>query len=239
MNAKLSVIVAVLFLISGCTKEDPYSSVEFQSTSNEFPVINGRIQYPHDYYKEKTDSLEFPGFYKVHILVDLSKKEGDTKDILLSGSYISYIAINTSYWDHESIFYVEPADCWADPDFEDLNEGAGGRYIYWYYNSSTVASEAITKFWVTLGKRNKTNYTCTDLRFAPYYHPADLNDGAGGDYIWANAQATGTGNKMQGLGVIMGTSSSIEPPSGWVKIDGDLNSGAGGYYIYFIVKWIS
>lgn len=39
------------------------------------------------------------------------------------------------------------------------------------------------------------------------------------------------------VGVIYGNSSSIQPPSPWVRVGSDLNKGAGGDYIYFCVKY--
>ncbi|MCB2378312.1 hypothetical protein LGH70_12000 [Hymenobacter sp. BT635] len=70
----------------------------------------------------------------------------------------------------------------------------------------------------------------------------DLNDGAGGDYIYGyQSKDARDGNPIE-VGVLYGSSSSVAPPAGWVKVDGsngqgvDLNKGAGGDYVYFCYK---
>jgi hypothetical protein len=72
------------------------------------------------------------------------------------------------------------------------------------------------------------------------FHQPDLNDGSAGKYIYAFQEkyegATPYPATVMEVGVIYGNSSSIVPPTGWRKIPGDLNEGAGGDYIYFVVK---
>ena len=62
----------------------------------------------------------------------------------------------------------------------------------------------------------------------------DLNDGAGGRYIYGY-QSRRPGTPIE-LGVLASNSSSTQPPTGWTKAGGDLNEGAGGDFIYFCIK---
>jgi hypothetical protein len=61
----------------------------------------------------------------------------------------------------------------------------------------------------------------------------DLNEGAGGSYIYACVKRDGTSALIVDLAVVAGDSASIAPPSPrYQKINVDLNQGAGGKYIY-------
>ena len=64
----------------------------------------------------------------------------------------------------------------------------------------------------------------------------DLNDGAGGRYIYGFQSRKGYFGTPIELGVLASNSSSTQPPTGWTKVGGDLNEGAGGDYIYFCIK---
>lgn len=64
----------------------------------------------------------------------------------------------------------------------------------------------------------------------------DLNDGAGGRYIYGFQSRSAVAGSPIELGVLASNSSSTQPPSGWTKVGGDLNEGAGGDYIYFCIK---
>lgn len=61
----------------------------------------------------------------------------------------------------------------------------------------------------------------------------DLNQGAGGDYIYlAVKRGTDKAKAVNGLAVAVGKNSKAAAPAGFEKIDMDLNKGAGGKYIY-------
>ena len=66
--------------------------------------------------------------------------------------------------------------------------------------------------------------------------PQDLNQGAGGKYIYLCYKKTVGGSAITDLAVISGSSSGIAAPSGFTKIPQDLNQGAGGKYIYLCYK---
>ncbi|WP_345221346.1 hypothetical protein [Hymenobacter koreensis] len=87
------------------------------------------------------------------------------------------------------------------------------------------------------------NWAPSPTNFDDWIQP-DLNDGSGGRFI---ASYQGKDHRYSGrpieVGVIAGNSPNITPPAGWVKVDGvqapegvDRNEGAGGDYIYFVLK---
>ncbi|MBD1397518.1 hypothetical protein H9Q13_10100 [Pontibacter sp. JH31] len=146
----------------------------------------------------------------------------------------------------------------------DLNKGAGGKYIYLCFTrdpDKVVGSRVNPGAWVNDGRIGKTvpvrGIVVKTQTFGPAnqwpndwtppieakdalgYHCPDLNDGAGGNYIYAYQRKDSYDNTLpivKEVGVLYGQSSSIQPPSGWIKISGDLNDGAGGDYIYFCIK---
>jgi len=146
----------------------------------------------------------------------------------------------------------------------DLNRGAGGKYIYLTFTRDTsytkenytypetyttpITSLEVVSYsqacW-TVG----SPYTCDtnpdrDWKYIFKFNDSnglssipDLNDGAGGKYIFGHVcRLNYYSPPIKEVGVIYGNSSSITPPTGWVKVPGDLNENAGGDYIYFCYK---
>lgn len=122
----------------------------------------------------------------------------------------------------------------------DLNEGAGGRYLYFAYHQGYENSDsmdtAIRDIQFLVGDHAyPQGYTVPrDPDGKPYEVVAvDLNMGAGGKYIYTcftrNSRA---GDLISRLTVISGSSSNIQPDPPFKKINTDLNQGAGGKYIY-------
>ncbi len=65
----------------------------------------------------------------------------------------------------------------------------------------------------------------------------DLNDGAGGAYVYAFLTRTpGYTTPPIEVGVLTGNNEYITPPAGWTRVGSNLNSGAGGDYIFFCKK---
>ena len=60
----------------------------------------------------------------------------------------------------------------------------------------------------------------------------DLNQGAGGEYIYVTYKRELAGDPIMDLQVVYGGSSNVRVPEGYEKIDVDLNKGAGGQFIY-------
>ncbi|MDQ2769095.1 MAG: hypothetical protein M3Y54_01170 [Bacteroidota bacterium] len=160
----------------------------------------------------------------------------------------------------------------------DLNEGAGGEYIYVSFTRDPLSVEYQTHpagcgYNGSGGDEtprdangNTVNMPIMDIDtevrccnapwsnchgvFTPmyarqspvfnsnYFKFPDLNDGAGGSYIYAwQTRVPNTVNRPIEVGVITGNSLNITPPAGWVKVGSDLNNGAGGAYIFFCIKY--
>lgn len=137
-----------------------------------------------------------------------------------------------------------------------LNEGAGGRYIYFTFtrNPSKVQGPQKYKgpvrgiYVYQYGEDEKgfiNNYdivTRPGVSF-PYYQSTwfDANLNAGGigrgNIKVLTQRAEATGGPIE-ISVIRGSSDQIQPPSGWQKFDFDLNKGIGGDYIYLCYKRI-
>jgi hypothetical protein len=227
---KVIFLLAVFAVLSSCSKKEEQTP--------QFKEDGGKIQYPKGFYKAKIDDqLE-----KVNIIVDLSNPSESNslgtngrRKVVDTNNFIYGLYFHCSRFHYNSIFYSRPS--WPDvanedPAWNDLNQGAGGRYIYLYYSLGNMAGYPITRLWITSQSGNYTAFSCRNQDGAP----ADLNDGAGGLYIWVNQTFDYSPNhRMIGIGTIMGNTTPT--PAGWEKIPYDLNKGAGGQYIYFIVKW--
>ena len=103
----------------------------------------------------------------------------------------------------------------------DLNQGAGGDYLYLCYKKGVGAP--ITGLAVTLnGGAPPTDAVYTRINI-------DLNRNAGGDYVWLWYTKDPACTTIRNV--------HIQPnqgawPAGYTRIPVDLNSDAGGAYIY-------
>ena len=136
----------------------------------------------------------------------------------------------------------------------DLNQGAGGTSIYLTFTRSEagegwplncqlpdgpfVTSIIAEDFWL-----NSPQARCWESH-TPIWEPAipawlgawihpDLNDGAGGPFIFAWQRKQIGVRTIEEVGVLAGNSRYIQCPAGWTRVEQDLNEGAGGDYIYF------
>lgn len=143
----------------------------------------------------------------------------------------------------------------------DLNRGAGGTYIYLTFTRDKSVQQgpldecgpgAIQGEFVTniiaedyswghmkgrcFGSWTPPIYQSIDNIFDPWKHP-DLNDGAGGRYIfaWQDRPADSTMQPIREVGVVAGSGGTV-CPSGWSQVPQDLNQGAGGDYVFFCFK---
>jgi hypothetical protein len=141
----------------------------------------------------------------------------------------------------------------------DLNKGAGGTYVYLPFTRDATKVQGPFEYcggqnqYVTgiiaddFGAASNMKGTCNvgvspyaappiweypGADFLPWKHP-DLNDGAGGRFIFAWQQMHLSGSPVREVGVVSGNSSGISCPSGWTRVNQDLNQGAGGDWIYF------
>jgi hypothetical protein len=100
----------------------------------------------------------------------------------------------------------------------DLNEGAGGNYIYLCVRNGI--SDQI--------KVISSGSSSPDPGSGWTRLPNDLNEGAGGKFIYLCIKDSLAGK----IKVISGDSADITPGAGWHKINHDLNEGAGGAFIF-------
>lgn len=139
----------------------------------------------------------------------------------------------------------------------DLNEGAGGKYIYLYYLKGSDADHALCYINI---RTSSTPFIFTSY---PYINTlgtsfgsggwTDLNQGAGGHFIvmegcskdnidsWlhdilSNAWWYPQDQRPIKDILIISSSKGLSSYPGWILINVDLNRGAGGKYIYLCYK---
>lgn len=145
----------------------------------------------------------------------------------------------------------------------DLNRGAGGAFIYLCFtrNTSSVLNgleyhqnypytaptDVLTSFQTKFGSFSSFptgddyfyNIWSPNQYSYAYWDRIDLNGGAGGEYIYSFQSKSPLVPKyryVSEVGILSGSSSTIQPPSGWEKYPQDLNAGAGGDFIYFCYR---
>jgi len=139
----------------------------------------------------------------------------------------------------------------------DLNEGAGGKYIYFYYR------KGLKEYF----PNEKIDYICelsivTDCCLPIIVPPVtwdasgksigsggwtDLNQGAGGDYIYLVERREIRHSNMLRLYsyskppirdiLVISSNKKLSSYPGWILIPTDLNKGAGGKWIYLCYKY--
>lgn len=116
----------------------------------------------------------------------------------------------------------------------DLNATAGGAHIYLCYRKGTESElrsagiKPISEIRVIEGKNTPTPNGYTKIN-------VDLNQGAGGSYLYLCYKRGEFQEAIKDITVIQGRSSSIEPPDKqhYTKVNVDLNKGAGGDFLFF------
>lgn len=106
-----------------------------------------------------------------------------------------------------------------------------GKTTHWFYQDRPQASSGFAPIW----------YPDPNKNYNGDWHSMDLNQGAGGEYVWTYQSKTlSVGNgaaPFHEIGILSGNSSQIQPPAGWLKFSQqDLNDSAGGDFIYFCYK---
>lgn len=128
----------------------------------------------------------------------------------------------------------------------DLNEGAGGKYIYLYYTKTGEQGQWPLGFLMI-----HLNCCCPILSPTNLYEKqgesfaggwTDLNEGAGGYYIYLEGMRQdkikflyNRDMVIRNVLVISSTTKITSYPS-WVLLDDDLNKGAGGKWIYLLYQ---
>jgi len=151
----------------------------------------------------------------------------------------------------------------------DLNEGAGGYFIYLYYSKTDELSQSLCYIGTRSGAyRMTTSYPAmTKLGMnigGGLQYWTDMNDGAGGEYIYLEGLKPSNYDKADPVSGIpfnggRNLGCSIEPIKnlmvvgtgedertfsskmysrypGWHMVYKDLNDGAGGAYVYLCYK---
>lgn len=113
---------------------------------------------------------------------------------------------------------------------QDLNEGAGGDFIYVCYQEAVLppgSPKAVTDMTIVEGKGASPPPGYTKIDY-------DLNKGAGGAFLYLcyARDPAKENDPIRSITVISGNSSGIPAPYGYEKIPTDCNKGAGGKFIY-------
>jgi len=108
----------------------------------------------------------------------------------------------------------------------DLNEGAGGDYIYLAVKRGTDETKAVNGLAVVSGKNDRVAAPAGYEKIG-----MDLNKGAGGRYIYL-CKRKGKEGAIHDVKVVSAKSANPPVPEGYTMIHQDLNEKAGGKYIY-------
>lgn len=112
----------------------------------------------------------------------------------------------------------------------DLNEGAGGDYIYLAIKRGADANKAINGLAVVSGKNDKTAAPEGFEKIG-----MDLNKGAGGRYIYL-CKRRGSEGAIHDVKIVSSSKANPPAPEGYTMIRQDLNEKAGGKYIYLCYR---
>ena len=117
----------------------------------------------------------------------------------------------------------------------DLNSNAGGDYMYLCYTNSPDAGPPLTAIQAAASDSNhSSDPTVTPAGYTVI--PIDVNQNAGGKYVYIS-YITGTSAKpICGVDVISGVR-NYWPSQEWIRVDQDLNEKAKGDYVYVCYKY--
>ncbi|MCQ2257938.1 MAG: leucine-rich repeat protein [Bacteroidaceae bacterium] len=127
----------------------------------------------------------------------------------------------------------------------DLNEKAGGCYVYLSYKLTSDPSKAITDVIIVTGKEfSNKKYLTTPIKYegmdyylCPYEDEnsdlGDLNDGAGGSYIFVFYSRDENNSKVKGLSITTSSKKSVRGYNGSSSLTSvNLNEGTEGTALY-------
>ncbi len=120
---------------------------------------------------------------------------------------------------------------------KDLNNGAGGKYVYLCYSTLPGIGPPITAIQVASSSKNQTvDQSLTPPGFRLIAN--DLCNGTGGDkYIYISYASGTTAMPITAVDVIIGGSYNIWPSKEFVKINQDCNEGSGGNFVFICYKY--
>lgn len=114
----------------------------------------------------------------------------------------------------------------------DLNRDAGGDDIYLCYSRMPSQKKPITGVEILINnKKLPENYEWVNNSINKGKGPCDLNKDAGGDDVYMTVCRKDKDQPLTRASINIGKSTKANP--GWIQIQKDLNSGAGGNFLYF------
>jgi len=229
----LSTILLLLIFIFSCSNDmdmDQEESLGNSYVEKDTIVDKDSIRLKETLYNDKMEMLTSEGTlpdsrYTSIYIRNVYILTGSSSSILPP---VPYIKVNRGYMGYGN---------------GDLNQGAGGKYIYLCYSRESYTGNPLRGFYIHSG--GKTHYPASGWfhvsnsnGYGPYgSRGADLNKGSGGDYIYLlSTRGTSKGSPIREVGIISTTYPVYYAPAGWNIILKDLNKGAGGKYIYLIYK---
>lgn len=151
-------------------------------------------------------------------------------------SYVMQLAVTDVRVISSNTYSEQPPYGFTKIDF-DLNRNAGGRYIF--------VCQKQEKIPVARRQGDPQPITAIDIvgdddwRSIPHGYVRinqDLNEGAGGSFIFlcfsTDPAKAAEGLPIRSITVIGGSDDNLAAPYGFTKLKWDLNSGAGGDFIY-------
>ena len=230
-----------------CNKLEDLNSIDF---TNSFIQKEEKVEYVPFFDVEKGDSISKEIFRdKPFFGNDVTILYSTETDSIFRGEggssgpgYIFNLKTSVRTDNTAPIFFVEDGRYYFKIPI-DLNEGAGGKWIYLYYTKQALNSElplsmiqAIYSKYPILS--SSPNFEKLGISFGSGGW-TDLNEGAGGYYVYIEGIRTEqnyhnfgyNGYPIQDILIISSTSPMSSYPN-WTFVPVDLNIGAGGKYIY-------
>lgn len=166
--------------------------------------------------------------------------ENDERQNQLISDYLEYAKNKSNPFSQYCITNVKVVKDMNPPaEYElidkDLNAGTGGEYIYLCYkqgldDKTSDLDSPITDLDIVVGSSEKD--AKSKLKPGFILDPQDLNEGAGGKYVYLCYSKNKANDPVRSIQIIQGSSAQIPPPEDYIKIPVDLNAGSGGKYIY-------
>ncbi|WP_320020404.1 hypothetical protein [Labilibaculum manganireducens] len=230
-------LCCVVFIFASCSKENEVklkdditlTSEEFESKAVPFFYVEKGDSITKDTYREKPEFLELDKSVVMFSTENKLKTTGASS----GGGYITHLMISDSKSSNP------PAGVQGIKIPVDLNEDAGGNWIYLYYSKGEEDPIVYLNF-LTSSDPNELKIA---IETPAYNIPiknqdgiiADLNHRAGGHYVYGYYRKNNsTDLPIRDIAIVSGNSSVTY--GDYEKIHTDLNKGAGGKYIYVFVK---
>ena len=231
---KIATIVALgaVSFLSSCNKE------EIDNEINESPKINytssDSLQNLLDVIKNDTDLVSYSIIDASDIIED-GELRRQTEGAYLSGYYFNDLKLYSK--SSRPATYLNTSDGTYKKIDMDLNMGAGGDYVYLYYQTTQIREKAISYI---DGYYNTSSYKSgsTMVIDAATGNIGDCNKGTKGGRIALGIRKDNQ-RHIYALVIAAYKSSKNNYCEGYRRVasDLDMNKGAGGRYIYIFALW--